>query len=227
MSENKNEIIKQNVLNKNLLLEIILTAIFISFGLNLVVYSFSNLNGFNIIIFTVGPIIVICALIILIYNNFKKFNRTITLKGFIIYDAMENKLINVDYYKLSNELVSNLNSAFEENESLRTIWTTIPLRSVFGPIEIAGYATSSKEIVEELFEYFIFHRLSSTFHQFFTHNEFKEKDLKIYDRKDIPDTLLNNRFLNLFSKPIEQREAFKDVEPDGVFFAHDGKKHYL
>jgi hypothetical protein len=57
---------------------------------------------------------------------------------------------------------------------------------------------------------------------------FKEKDLKIYERKDIPDVLLNNRFLNLFSKPIEQREAFNDSlesdEVDGVFLEDDGKE---
>lgn len=223
MSEN-NEIIKQNILSRDLLLEIILTAIFISFGLNLIVTSFSNLNSFfNVIMLIMGIITVISSAIVLIYNNFRKFNRTIVLKGFIVYDAKENRLIDVDNYGLSNELVCNLNSAFEEDESLKTIWENTPLRYVFGPFELEGYTTSAKEIIEESFEYFIFHRLSSTLHHFFNSKEFDEKDLKIYEREDIPDALLNNRFLNLFSKPIDQREAFVDKDKeDGVFFESEG-----
>ena len=161
------EIIKQNLLSRELLLEIILTAIFISFGLNLIVTSFSNLNEFNTIMFFIGAIIVISSVIVLIYNNFKKFNRTIILKGFIVYDVKENRLIDVNNYGLSNELVRNLNSAFEEDKSLKTIWDAAPLRYVFGPLEKEGCTTSAKEIIEESFEYIIFHSLSSTLHHFF------------------------------------------------------------
>jgi uncharacterized protein YlaN (UPF0358 family) len=68
--------------------------------------------------------------------------------------------------------------------------------------------------------------LSSTLHHFFNINDFK--DLKIYEREDIPDVLLDNRFLNLFSKPMDQREAFKDsLEEEkeaGVFFESKGEE---
>lgn len=208
---NNNEIIKQNILSKDLLLEIILTAIFISFGLNLIVTSFSNLSSFNILMFVIGAIIVISSSIVLIYKNFKKFNRTVILKGFIVYDEKENKLIDVHNYHLSNELVDNLNSAFEEEESLKIIWDNLPLSYVLGCplLKREEYETSAKEIIEELFECFIFDRLSSALNAFFYGNDFKNKELIKYEREDIPKALLNNRFLNLFSKPLDERKAFE------------------
>jgi hypothetical protein len=168
MSKN-NEIIKQNFLSRELLLEIILTTVFISFGLNLIVTSFSNLNEFNTM-FVIGAIIVISSVIVLIYNNFKKFDRTITLKGFIVYDAKENRIIDVDNYGLSNELVRNLNAAFEEDKSIKILWDAAPLRYVFGPLELERYTTSAKEIIEEAVECIVFHRLSFTLQDFFNNN---------------------------------------------------------
>ncbi len=218
-------IIEQNVLSRRILFEVILTVVFISFGLNLIGTSFSDLNNsLNLVLLVVGIIIVIVSLIVLIYTNFQKFNRSITLKGFFVYDAKENKLIDVDSYQLSNELVRNLNSAFIEDKSLKSIWDDVPLRYVFSPIREETYTTSSKEIIEECLEYYIFDRLSSTLHNFFNINEVDEKDLNMYDRDGIPDILLNNRFLNLFSMPIDHRELFEDKEVDGVFFEEDNKE---
>lgn len=228
-SEN-NAIIKQNIISKDLLLEIILTAIFVSFGLNLVVASFSNINGeFNIIMLIIGAIIVIISSISLIYINFKKFDRKFTINGFIVYDAKENRLIDVNDYGLSNKLVRDLNSAFKEDKSLETIWNNSPLRDICADqlIEKEDSVITAKEMIDELFEYFIFDRLSSTLTTFFYNDKFNEKDLKIYEREDIPETLLNNCFLNLFSKPMDQREAFGDLgekKQNGVFLVDDDEK---
>lgn len=218
-------IIEQNVLSRGILFEVILTVVFISFGLNLIVASFTNLtNSFNLVLLVVGLVIVIISVMVLIYSNFQKFNKSLTLKGFFVYDAKENKLIDVENYGLSNELIGNLNSAFVEDSSLQNIWDDVPLRYVFSPIRVEDYATSSKEIIEECLEYYIFQRLSTTLHYFFNNSGFNEKDLNIYERDDIPGVLLCNRFLNLFSMPIDQREPFKDKELDGVFFEEDGEE---
>ena len=43
---------------------------------------------------------------------------------------------------------------------------------------------------------------------------FDKKQLIEFDRNDIPDILLSNRFLELFSKPMEQRASFKKKAKD-------------
>jgi hypothetical protein len=230
MVEN-DEIIKQNVLSRGVLLEIILIAVFVSFGLNLIVTSFPNINSpFNITLLFIGVIIVLISLLVLIYKNFKKFNRTLSIKSFIMYDEEENVLIDIDSYYLSNQLISNLNSAFKEEKILKEIWDDIPLNEVFGDPMISReeYETSAKEIIEELFEYFVLDSLSSTLNVFFNREEFEYNDLINFNINDIPDDVLNNRFLKLFSKPMEEREVFKkdlmEGEPDGVFLIDGDEK---
>ena len=219
------DIITQNILSRDLLIEIILTAVIISFGLNLFVASFSNSDEFNIVLFTTGAVVILSSVTVLIYRNFKKFDRTIKITGFFIYDAKNNNLVNIPNYTLSHELTENLNAALKEDESLEFIWNTASLIDHFKPSNDGRFSTRSKELIEELFEYFIFDRLSLTLGHFFIHGDFKKEDLEEYGRDDIPDTLLNNRFLNLFSKPIEEREAFygEDLE-NGVFLEQKDKK---
>ena len=227
----KKGIIKQNILSREILIEIILTAVFISLGSNMIITSLSNLkNSVSIIFLIIGIALVILSSGILIYKNFRKFNQTVLIKGFIIYDKKENKIIDVDNYHLSYDLVSKLNSAFNEEKSFKTIWDKVPLKEVFkDPIPKKDkYKTSAKEIIEELFEYIFLENLSVTLTDFFNEKEFKEKDLIKYERKDIPGVLLTNRFLNLFSKPMEQREAFvkdflTDDKHEGRVVSCDGK----
>lgn len=213
--DDNDEIIKQNILNREILFEIILTAVFISFGTNLIVNSLLNINNLiNEIVFITGIIIVLGSSIFLIYTNFKKFDRSVLIKGFIIYNSKDNELIDIDEYELSRDLISNLNAAFKEDKSLKKIWDTIPLKKVFefsvkeGSFNRKKYKTSSKELIEELFEYIFLDTLSTTLTDFFNKKEFEEKNLIKYERDDIPDVLLKNRFLDLFSKPMEQREFF-------------------
>ena len=67
-------IIEQNVLSRGILFEVILTVVFISFGLNLIVTSFSDLNNsLNLVLLVVGLIVVMVSVIVLIYSNFQKF----------------------------------------------------------------------------------------------------------------------------------------------------------
>jgi len=213
--EEKDKIIKQNILSREVILEVILISIVISLGTNLIANSLWDLNKItNIFFFIIGTLIVIISSSMLIYKNFKKFSRSVTFKGFIIYDEKRNKLIDVDRYDLSYHISNYLKAAFNEDKSLKIIWKKVPLKKVFKHLleKNKEYKTSAKEIISEVFEYIILDILSTTLTDFFNREGFDEKNLTEYKRQDIPDVLLHNRFLNLFSKPMNQREAFvKDL----------------
>ncbi len=50
--------------------------------------------------------------------------------------------------------------------------------------------------------------LSTHLADYFNHPDFEDEKLHTFARTDIPDVLLSNRFLELFSKPMEDRALF-------------------
>jgi len=78
-------------------------------------------------------------------------------------------------------------------------------------------ASPDRRLIMEATEYFILEMLSTHLTDYFNDEKFKEENLTTIERKDIPHVLLENRFLNLFSKPMEERAAFKDrYIPKGI-----------
>lgn len=119
-------------------------------------------------------------------------------------------------YEFSEEIHSYIKSAFGENPALKNIWKKEPDIS----------KQKSAQLVLEAVQYFLLSRLSTHLIDYFAAEEFKKANLKKYERKDIPEILLNNRFLELFSRPMEERPAFMDddnhedsEEPDDIVYA--------
>jgi hypothetical protein len=68
-------------------------------------------------------------------------------------------------------------------------------------------ASHDRRLILEATEYFVLRMLSTHLTNYFNDEKFKEENLTKLERKDIPQVLLENRFLNLFSKPMEERTA--------------------
>ena len=210
-------IIQQNIMNNETLLKIIIVSVFISFGTSLVVSSIVNLfgSGWSLSLLFSGLVIIFISSIVLLFKIFKKFSREIKIEGFLVYDKKKNKLVDVEDYNFSFEIKSFLESAFNEDKALKTIWEKLPLKKVFNHEYMDDKKKSktekrfsSKNLIEQAFEYEVLQSLSMTLTDFFDNENFKEGTLKKYKREDIPSVLLSNRFLNLFSKPMDERAAF-------------------
>jgi hypothetical protein len=150
--------------------------------------------------------------------------------GFFIVDHVEKKVIPVNRYPYSINLSRYLESACAESEDIRMVLE----RSIYVPdttikvprenndevgIEREERATLKKlkatpdrQLILEATEYFVLRMLSTHLTNYFNdEKKFKEENLIKVERKDIPQVLLENRFLNLFSKPMEERvAAFED-----------------
>ncbi|RHX88719.1 hypothetical protein [Leptospira stimsonii] len=91
----------------------------------------------------------------------------------------------------------------------------------------------SEQILEEAIEYIIIEKLSSHLSSYFQSYSNEDKFIKEYDRKDIPELLLNNRILNLLTTPFEDRSIFvksgiSEQKTDGkiyAIFGSDGSRY--
>jgi hypothetical protein len=98
-----------------------------------------------------------------------------------------------------------------ENKAIKSLWQ----RARFGNFEEPesdGSARAAKEgdkLVREAVEYFVLNKLSLHLSAYFSsdRNVADDSVVKI-QRRTIPQLLLDNRFLELFSKPMSQRAAF-------------------
>lgn len=98
-----------------------------------------------------------------------------------------------------------------ENKALARAWADGPLNG----IAIGGNGKATKQVsvamklVEEATEYFVLSKLSLHLNSHFANNSaVDESEIVTVGRREIPAVLLENRFLELFSKPMEEREAF-------------------
>jgi hypothetical protein len=157
----------------------------------------------------------------------KARKANVSIKGFIIYSEKQNTLIFADRYPFSESICDYLESAFSENEALKRQWENQPLSNIF-----SGYrnqkkcsADASIKLVREATEYYAIENLSMHLTEYFNKEHYDKSELTELSREDVPSILLKNRFMELFSAPMENRAAFNhDLDSsvqDGVFFMPD------
>jgi len=143
---------------------------------------------------------------------FKKFSSArsanISVSGFIIYLKSENKLKEVPRYRFSEQIFRFLSGAFGENEALKRQWEKEPLSNMYCMEK--GKAAASMKLVHEAVEYYALETLSTHLTDYFNQEKYDASELKEFSREDVPDILLKNRFMELFSAPMENRAAFSD-----------------
>ncbi len=215
---------------RNSLMNIIIGTIIASLGINLVSESILQ-------VFSFGPHIVLIIGIGTSLASVWYFMRVMTAKriqvrnysGFFIVDHIEKKVIPVSRYPYSENLSRYLESACAESQDIKMVLeksiyvpdTTIKIpRENIDEIGIEReeraavkklMATPDRRLILEATEYFVLRMLSTHLTNYFSDEKFKEENLTKFERKDIPQVLLENRFLNLFSKPMEERAAsFED-----------------
>lgn len=195
----KHPIVQGIISSRKNLIDLIVTTILLAFGINLIA-------GQLIALTVVNPLVTVLFGIILIFSSILYFGNSLLderikshkFEAFIIYKEKKNDIISVPSYEFSEKIHSYIKSAFGENPALKNIWKKEP--DISEP--------KSAQLVLEVVQYFLLSRLSSHLTDYFDAEDFKKANLKKYERKDIPEILLSNRFLELFSRPMEERPAF-------------------
>ena len=211
---------------RNSLTNIIIGTIIASLGVNLVSESILQMFFFGAhIILIIGIGASLASVWYFIRIMTAKRTQVRNYSGFFIVDHVEKKVIPVNRYPYSINLSRYLESACAESQDIRMVLE----RSIYVPdttikiprenIDEVGIeseeraavkklkATPDRRLILEATEYFVLRMLSTHLTNYFNDEKFKEENLTKFERKDIPQVLLENRFLNLFSKPMEERTA--------------------
>ena len=158
--------------------------------------------------------------------------RSHTYEAFIISGPAKDNITFVPEYNLSEEVYRFIDSAFAENSALKSRWESVRSKSKLSSenesseFEFRKYEPTEKhKLLIMAIEYFLISRLSHHLDEYF-HNKSLENITK-YERKDIPSVLLSNSFLELFSRPMNERPAFIDFgQSDNTVAAWSGGAFY-
>lgn len=211
------------------LFDLVAITVVLALGINLIasgiVATFALSGQLTII---VG---VVCCVLGLAYLSMKVRpvnSRRFEFEGVIpVGDGKERKVFRIERYDFSEKASEYFRGLFAENKAFAKQWqeSSLGLDVDIKTRTASRRNTTANELVKEALEYYVLHKLSLHLSGYFENNPIIEDDQIVrLQRKDIPSILLENRFLELFSKPMEQREAFldhmRDDESGRTVYAH-------
>lgn len=201
------------------LLQIVLVAVFIALGIDIIA-------GALLCILQINPWWHICiGLLIVLLPLFGLFlfflarTRHEIYEGFLIHDMKKNKFVVVPRYRFSEKLDRYFIAAFQENKTLQAIWGREPMRHWSYIDDDVPSSEGSIKLIREAAEYFLFDSISLHLSAYFQNMNFRRDKLKVFERNDIPQILRQNRFLNLITKPPEERSVFNYTKSSSSVYA--------
>lgn len=212
----KSSIVRGAVIGRANFIELLMVALLLAMGVNLISDHAPALVGFDhVTALVTGLTLCLASIAYLGTRVFGGWREARSYQGFIVYDESQNEVIHIPRYELGECIPMYLEAAFAENEALQTLWHKEPLRDVWSheTNSSTGVARPLKsvDLLSEAVEYFLLDELCTHLTDYFNDPSFRKQNLKLYNREDVPEILLSNRFLELFSRPPEQRSAFVDL----------------
>ncbi len=133
-------------------------------------------------------------------------NQSVRLTGIFVC-RQDHTPISVPEYRFGDQFASILNAGFAENKALRSQWRAVETDQHDSK---SWYSEdpASRRLVEEAAEYFVLDSLSLHLSSYFNQPNTARASIVELNRDDIPRVLLDNRFLSLFSTPMQDRPAF-------------------
>lgn len=188
-------------------IEFIAGAILVGFGVEFIagsIYGHFNFHHKNLFFLVIGIILSLIGLIFFILKLLGDKRVIKEIDGFLVIDKSNKSVINIDSYDFADEMSRNIESAFHEDAGLKKIWS----KTEFQIEKRSDNYQEVLKIINEAAEYYLLEKLSTHLSEYFNSEGHDKNQIVEHERNDIPDILLRNRFLELFSKPMEHRAAF-------------------
>jgi hypothetical protein len=205
----KKEVLSEFLSNRNTLIELIIVAIIIGIGIEFLSSSLFDIiapNYKNLLFLLLGTLMCLSALVFFFVKFFGVKNIQKEIKGFFIINKESNEIVSIDNYDFASHLKRNIEAAILEDMAIKIDWED----SSFKYDSTVEKRERGMKIINEMVEYFILETISTHLSYFFNRDDIDKSKLVKLSRNDIPSSiLLSNQFLELFSKPMEQRAAFK------------------
>ena len=211
----RHKVFSSLVNNKKDNYSLIMTSVLVAVGVNLLSTGIVDIFGFQYseIIFIVLGILL--SLGVIAWNALSKLralNQTTKFKGFVIYDEDNHKIVDVPEYEISTDMAKYQQCASSENKAFEKLWnkdSISPFRAFDNKFDkkMSDSTTQSGTLFIELLEYCLIEKLSLHLSDYFNDVDDKLK-VQEFQKNDIPQVLLSNRFLKLFSEDMINREIF-------------------
>ncbi|MBP1640853.1 MAG: hypothetical protein H6Q17_2436 [Bacteroidetes bacterium] len=192
--------IREFLSNRTNVIEIFIVAILITLCINLITttcYELLDFSNKDEMLLLLGIIILLLSVAYFILKIVWKTNIKKVFSGFILINKKDKLPVDCDGYDYLEELRRNLDAGFAENKALEHIW-----------MNDSANRKEKNLLIIEATEYYLIDELSTHLTDYFNLRGLDKKQLVQISRNDIPDILFSNRFLELFSKPMEQRASF-------------------
>jgi hypothetical protein len=215
MGDGRSGVLSSVLQSRSRILELIVAAVVLALGVHLLAtYIESQVSSTAVLV--AGLMATLGALALLLRQAGWLRVRTEVVEGFFIYDVEANRVPPHDIgYWFGVQFANYFSAAFAENAALKAAWESEPLSARFGVNESTTTFEKSRDLVQQALEYFVLSSLSRHLLDYFgVHSDGDNGDLIILTHTDIPDVLLQNRFLKLFSEPMDERAAFVGAVDD-------------
>jgi hypothetical protein len=204
---------KKNIVN------VIIPTIIASLGVNVLAYGILQLTSLNFyLVLFLGAGFTVTSMLYFVAIMLSKRKKGKSYHGLFIVDY-DKKLISVNRYKYSQDVSRYFEAAFAENQDIKRIWdksfekksqlkTDREEEKINHVKEFLN--KPDKQLITDATEYYVLKALSLHLSTSFNDAKFKEENLQKLERNDISNILTQNRFLDLFSRPMPERAAFID-----------------
>jgi hypothetical protein len=219
-------------------LELLVVAVAIALGINLLAGALGpELTRLSAFLLSLGLVLIGCT--ILVTRVAPRANRKACLMGMLLVSKNDKKIISVKRYRFSEDVRNVFSALFHENKAIERMWVSGGDDFLY-PSRKENHDDDNgkrKRLVREAIEYFVLSRLSTNLTDYFNGNpSIDANEVTSFLRNDIPAVLLSNHFLDVLSKPMEEREVFMHREygdsskgkvvysttRDGAIFDHFG-----
>lgn len=225
MKQDASGIVTRLLDNRKVLVELVIAAILLSLSVNLISSSIMELKWISPLwAFVLASLLAVMCGIYFVVKLLWYRTHTHNFRGFIILDSKKNAIVDIPRYDYGRDLHKYMQAAFAENMAIKKMWDKEPVDKDFcyekENSRISYTKGKGHHLVSEATEYYVLENLSTHLTDYFNRPDFDDHNLHTFARNDIPDVLLSNRFLELFSKPMEDRTVFSADDGD---FPHGGE----
>jgi hypothetical protein len=209
-------------------IELLVVAVALALAISLIATAAPQLAGFG----NEATLVIGCVLFVLCLSYFyarlrPSLAKTCKFRGVLAVDKSNNP-VRIERYGFAEKAQRYVSALGAENKALGQTWarggTNFPNQHRM---------QLNRELTHQLIEYFVLNELSLHLSEYFESDRNVDSTLVAHiKRVDIPQILFSNRFLELFSKPLDQRDAFMDgkkpqdgevvfaIGKDGQLFDH-------
>ncbi|MGN6663391.1 MAG: hypothetical protein ACTHK6_04185 [Solirubrobacterales bacterium] len=213
MSEERSGYLRVLRLDRAQAIQLVLVGLVLALGVNLIaVFITEKVNSGLALVF--GAITICLALGLALRSVYRPRPRYREFQGYVVYDRDENELVGLrSGYHLGDSIARYLEAGLAESDQIKAIWSRNPIGALLDGDESGrGDPRKGLELVRQACEYFVLRSFSTRLSEHFTSGEFAKDELATLSHIDLPDVLLENRFLRIFAEPMEDRAPFSPSE---------------